>query len=218
MSLHLQLLHPSSEKPMIKKAVKSYIKTMYINGHKKRLHWMYYTMLIGALPCLIRLVVWLSVPDIPMLPYAIVGDVVFWAIMLNVAALYNVSTTENIPDVQVSVTAAALMRIAVLVAIYTVALFPGVSPLVLWIAVTLLATLSLFGSYFTTDSTFLESQQQIYDLANSIEGLPTPIRDKVRKHAEQILDGKKVTDIKPEIDKYLAELEAERSQELGVRS
>jgi hypothetical protein len=206
-SLHLPLFFSLSMQCMIDKAIKSYIKAMYIDAHKIRHHWIHFTLFIGALPLLIRFVVWLSVSGVAMSPF-VIGDVVFWAIMLNVASLYNVSIVENVPDVQVGTLAAALTRTAILAAIYAAALFPGTS-VYLWIAVTFLTMLSLFASYSTTDSTLLQAQQQMYDLANNIEELPVGIRNKVRRHVKMVLDDKfqvNFVDIKAEIDKYLTEL------------
>ena len=202
---------------MINRAVKSYLKTMYINAHKKRLHWIYFTMLIGALPLLIRLVVWLSVADSSIAPI-VVGDVVFWGIMLNVAALYNISTAENMPDLQVSVTAAALVRLSLLVAIYTVALLPVMSPYVLWIAVTLLTSLSASSSFLTTDASYLEMQQKAYDLANQIQGLPMPIREKVRKNIKHLWDDNKFEEIQAEIAKCFAEYREQLEREIEQAS
>ena len=200
---------------MINRLVKSYINNMYLNAHKKRLHWIYFTMLIGALPLLIRLVVWLSVADSSIEPI-VVGDVVFWGVMLNVAALYNISTAENMPDLQVSVTAAALVRLSLLVAIYTAALFPGISPHVLWIVVTLLTGLSATASFLTTDATYVEVQQTMYSLANQIQGLPMPVREEVRKNVKHLWDDNKHADIQAEINKsfkkYREQLEREIEQ------
>ena len=190
---------------MFKRANNFYIRTMYINAHKKRLHWLYFTLFIGALPLLIRFIVWLSVSDVPMLPI-VVGDVVFLAIMLNVAALYNITVTENVPDVQVSTIAAALIRIVILVALYTAALFPGINFIALWIVVALLLLISLIASFFATDSIGIQSQQKFYDMANTIVEYPLEVRKQVLAVIDRHLENPENVDLDAELQECFAQM------------
>jgi hypothetical protein len=180
--------------------MKKFVARMYINAYKKRLYWIHYTMIAGALPLIIRVIVSLSMPG-SNVPMVAIGEFVFWGIMFNSAAIYNISNVDNVPDVQVGFTTSAFARTVLLVAIYTLAFVPGISPTILWLIAAFLTLTSLVASYLTTDSSFLRNKQNIYDYANHVEGLPPTIRDKVRKVAERaIVDGKNMN-----IDEEIAE-------------
>jgi hypothetical protein len=196
---------------MIEKLIRRFIKEMYLNAHKKRLYWIYYTVLIGFLPIAIRFVVSLSVP-FGQIPLFAIGDVVFWGIMLNAVVMYNVASSEDLPDVQTSATAWAFIRSAILIALFTADLFPISNYVVLWILVTPLIVFSFAASLLSTDSIFLHAEQKIYALANNIEGSPLDVRPQVKEVLNRWVDGKEPVDVVAEVNTILTQYKSEMEQ------
>ena len=144
------------------------------------------------------------------IPLFLIGDFVFWGIMLNASAIYNVISAENSPDAQVSETAWAFLRSAILVAMYTVALFPGISQIALWIIVTPIVTISLIASFLVTDSIHMQAKQEIFNLANKIERLPHSVRKDVNQIIDRFLNDSNGVDIDAEFDRSFSHLDKEQ--------
>lgn len=183
---------------------------MYIFAHKKRLNWMYCTVFFGALPLLLRLLISSMLQD-QTIPMVVISDVVFFGIMLNVAAFHNVTNTEGIPDVQFSATAGAFIRSALLIAFYTIALLPIGHHWGLWCVVTLVVLYSGTASFMTTDSDHLHFLQEMYALANRVEGLPPKMRRKAADLVRRYLDEDKKFDLQSEVNKIYDEYAAEQN-------
>jgi hypothetical protein len=164
---------------------------------------MYYTLFFGLLPIAIRSIASVFAPESQILPI-VVGDVVFAGIMFNAAALYNISVAKDVPDIQVSATASAFVRATILVAIYTLSLFPDISQsILLLVPAAILSLFSLYASHWMTDSTFLWKKQKLYNLANRIEEYPEPIRHKLRETLHQCLKDEGKINVDAAVDKCL---------------
>ena len=171
-------------KNMFKKVFFFCFKMKRFSTHAKMLHWVHYTTLFGLLPIVMRFILSLS-DSTGTISLFVMSDIVFFGIMLNAAAIYNVSTTENIPGVQLSIVAFAFFRTIILVGLYTAALYPN-NPLFLWSAVLLLTFLSFVASFLAIDSIRLRRRQDDFDRANSIEALPFTWREKYHNVVDKL--------------------------------
>jgi len=148
------------------------------------MHWLYYTMIFGLLPIVIRCIVSLSVLD-ERIPLFSLADFAFFGIMLNIAAITNVTNLKKtIPHVIVFVVSIAIVHIAFLTTLYSIALFPEVKhSIVLVIAGIVLASSFLF-LYATTDMNLLLSLQMASEMAD-IKDTLHPLK---QAYMEQTID------------------------------
>jgi hypothetical protein len=163
---------------------------------------MYYTVIFGFMPLLLRLVVSLSAPD-SQIPLVILSDVIFWGIMFNAAAISNVTNVRDVqPDVCSGVSVITSVSMALLVTVYALALFPNVNQCIPWTIGVLLLLFSMMVSFATTSSEFLNTTQQAIDNASFIATCPDVIREQMLDLLHRKLHGDPV-DCNEEFQKYV---------------
>ena len=154
-------------------------------GSKIRINWLYYTLVFGSLPIVLRFALSTSSADIP--PVS-VGDAVFFGIMLNGAAVANVAAMKKpVADVLLGIFVLSAMNSIGLAAIYCADLFVGLN-VVLATSLCALLFFSLLLSWGTTNSTDLVQLQRAFNTANFIETLPIHERQPWLKLADYVLD------------------------------
>ena len=137
------------------------------------MNWLYCTMFFGSLPIAIRFIISLSASG-EQIPLFALSDFAFFGIMFNIAAITNATNLKRASaDLIVTVVSSAIIHIVLLVAVYSVALFPSVNPIVLWVIVSFVLTSSVILSYLTTNRTFLQDVQNALATANAREEIPT---------------------------------------------
>jgi len=164
-------------------------QTLYRIGHRTRMNWLYYTMIFGSMPIGLRLVISLSAST-EQIPLVSLTDFAFLGIMLNTAAIAN-ATNQKLysPDLIGGVVSAALTHIVLLVAIYCIALFPAVTPFVMWFVGLPIIASSLLLSYWTTNREFMISVQLAFEAANAKEEMHPLMKAYMESIEKRVLNG-----------------------------
>ena len=147
------------------------IRTLAIHAPRRRMNWLYYTIIFGSLPIAIRIVVAFATSSGQVDLFA-PADFAFYGIMLNTAAIANVTAGKKYsPDLIAGVMTVAITHIVLLVSIYCVALFPDISKAAtLAIGFIVLAS-SLLFSYLTIDREFMSDIKMGFDMANARDAI-----------------------------------------------
>ena len=176
------------------------LQTLYAMGHRQRLNWFYYTIIFGSLPIVFRFIASLSSEHIPLFSLA---DFAFWGIMLNTAAIANITNQKNTStDLIVGTVMTALTHIVVFVAIYCLALFPDIYQAILWVFGSIALASSLLLSYSTTDNDFMLRTQVTLEAANAKEEMHPLMREYIEEIEKRIMDGKNPNESEGIIDYF----------------
>lgn len=150
---------------------------------------MYFTVIFGSMPLLLRLLIASADPK-GGIPYFSLSDIAFLGIMFNTAAIANLSSSKGIKSqFYTSSFAFALIHIMVLVAIHSVSMLPGYGSNWIWAVAVLFVGTSLFFSYLTTDAEFMQASQQAMEHADKIHGMHPLQQVYMRSIAERVYNG-----------------------------
>ena len=119
------------------------------------------------MPIAIRFVVGHAVTN-EQIPLFALADLAFWGIMLNTAAIANVTNNKNAnSELTTGVVTIALTHIVFLVTIYCIALFPMVAQTFIWVFAVFVLLSSFLFSACTISKEFLSDVEYGLDLANA---------------------------------------------------
>lgn len=161
-------------------------------AHQKRLNWMYYTMIFGALPLVIRLIVSFADPS-GRIDHCSLSDFAFWGIMFNIAAISNATSHKEMqPSLFSSVVTLSLIQISFFVAIYCISILPDLKLLVAWFICIPLLIISIIFSYLTTDNEFMVSIRMALEEADVIEKMHPLQRAYLQQLQDRMMNGEDI--------------------------
>jgi hypothetical protein len=177
-----------------------------------RTRWMLFTLIFGSAPIVVRWFSALTAVD-RAIPYFVLSDFVFLALMFNASVIANLSTQKFLPDVFFIFTVVPAAASSILVCIFMQDV-NGQASAVGWIITLTILLFALILSFFATNSKTMESIQKEIDFATNLSELPPDIVDSIIKEvcAKTKDDAKEYHDV---IRKTTAELvERRRSKQI----
>ena len=142
------------------------IHTLAHHAPRRKMNWLYYTIIFGSLPIAIRIVVAFATSSGQVDLFA-PADFAFYGIMLNTAAIANVTAGKKYsPDLIAGVMAVAITHIVLMVAIYCVALFPEISKAATLAIGFIVLVSSFLFSLITTSKNLMSDIDAGLDVAN----------------------------------------------------
>ena len=171
----------------------------YLKSQRGR--WMFFTVLCGMLPIVVRFVSWLSAAEGVTSPVQF-SDVVFLGLMFNAASAAHVLADKYRENTFLLVIAFALMLSVAMVGVYAVEIMFGPHP-VFWACLAFPIFCSVGMSLCTANSAWLEEAEVTLSRAEFIDRLPQHIRKDVHKQLDQVMwsgDAKALKDLEEKLD------------------
>jgi hypothetical protein len=158
--------------------MKSFVTKMFYSViASPRTRWMLFTLLFGTAPIVVRWFSALTAVD-QSIPYFVLSDFVFLALMFNASVIANLSTQRFLPDVFFIFTVVPAAASSILVCIF-VQDVKGQANGVGWAITLIILLFALILSFFATNSKTMESIQKEIDFATNLSELPSEIVDSI---------------------------------------
>jgi len=100
----------------------------YFRNNPSRTCWLFFTIIVGCLPMLLRYIVFLCVPTVT--PF-IVSDLIFLGILFNVSTVMSISAVKELTTIRGVFLGWAVFTSIMLLCLYVVSMLSGANALLL---------------------------------------------------------------------------------------